>query len=495
MWMRNFRLGEWLPEPMTPLFADWLLPRIEDGYLDGMHDTVGAVIPFRYASVNGWYYNAIPVPTPALLAGAVARSRGRLVPIVFNAIIRVSRNPIAADRAVLRALYRTWRDIELPAYRRLNRDGQAQLPLADDQEVAQIVDRVGRAAGRQLWFLAILGGSAWKMEARLAQFATRRMPQLARDNGPLADGVQVLLRALPGVDPSMPASAVFSADWYWPTASDDAATGVTLRPDDSDRRQRLAELRESAEAACRDALSTTPRLLAEFTGLLEVTRRYTIIREEQASTFTLAWPLLRACALRLGDASVRAGSLTEAQQVFFLTQAELYDPAPHHALADERQARWQRQRLLPAPLTLGKPPRLVGDPLARAVERARGTTPVPAGAIVGQPASIGRASGHVRLITDPSQFSTFQPGEVLLARNTAPAWTPLFTIAAAVVTDGGALAAHASIIAREYGIPAVVGTGDATTRLATGQYVTVDGTSGTVTFAQSQNPPTRAPSD
>ena len=51
--MRNFRLGEWLPEAMTPLFADWLLELIEDGYLRGMHSTVGTAVPFRYATING----------------------------------------------------------------------------------------------------------------------------------------------------------------------------------------------------------------------------------------------------------------------------------------------------------------------------------------------------------------------------------------------------------------------------------------------------------
>ena len=66
-----------------------------------------------------------------------------------------------------------------------------------------------------------------------------------------------------------------------------------------------------------------------------------------------------------------------------------------------------------------------------------------------------------------------------MARATAPAWTPLFA-AVAVVTDGGTLAAHASLVAREYGIPAVVATGDATTRLDDGQVVTVDGSAGTV---------------
>lgn len=132
-------------------------------------------------------------------------------------------------------------------------------------------------------------------------------------------------------------------------------------------------------------------------------------------------------------------------------------------------------------MTLGKPPRLIGDPIARAVQRARGTAPLPTNAIVGQPVSAGQATGPIRLITHPDQFSGFQPREILLARATAPALTPLFALAAAVVTDGGALAAHASIVAREYGTPSVVGTGDATTRLRTGERVTVDGTTGTVT--------------
>jgi pyruvate,water dikinase len=79
-----------------------------------------------------------------------------------------------------------------------------------------------------------------------------------------------------------------------------------------------------------------------------------------------------------------------------------------------------------------------------------------------------------------ADFDAFEPGEVLVARATAPAWTPLFEHAAAVVTDGGTVAAHASLVAREYGIPAVVGTGAATRRLRTGQMVTVDGTAGTV---------------
>ena len=166
----------------------------------------------------------------------------------------------------------------------------------------------------------------------------------------------------------------------------------------------------------------------------------------------------------------------------FLTHAQLHHPSTASAtVAASRHADWDRRRRLPAPLTLGTATGFIGDPLEHAVEQARaGRQTVPADAIIGQPASAGRASGPVRLITDPDQFDTFQPGEILLARATAPAWTPLFARAAAVITDGGAITAHASIVAREYGIPAVVGTGDATHRLVTGQWVTVDGSTGIV---------------
>jgi pyruvate,water dikinase len=100
--------------------------------------------------------------------------------------------------------------------------------------------------------------------------------------------------------------------------------------------------------------------------------------------------------------------------------------------------------------------------------------------IVGMPASAGRATGRVRIVRSPADFTRLAPGEVLVAPTTAPAWTPLFARAVAVVTDGGSVVAHASLVAREYGIPAVVATGDATERLRDGELVAVDGTLGVV---------------
>jgi len=77
-----------------------------------------------------------------------------------------------------------------------------------------------------------------------------------------------------------------------------------------------------------------------------------------------------------------------------------------------------------------------------------------------------------------------QPGDVLVAGITTPAWTPLFAMAAAIVTDVGGPLSHGSIVAREYGIPAVLGTGVATRRIRSGQVVTVDGSEGVVILSQ-----------
>ncbi len=479
-WMRNFRLGEWLPEPVTPLFATWLLPLIEDGYLDGMQDTVGVRIPFRWALVDGWYYNATPVPSPALLGRVLRDGRGHAVTVLANALVRVGRNPAAADRAVLAGLERRWREHQLPAYRRVVAAAGAEIPAASPGRLIDLVDTLGRQAGIALWYLAIVGGSAWKMEACLTRFARAHLAAVL----PHADGgAQVLLRGLPGAEPTMDAHAVHSADWYHPVAAELPTAAASPPPPDG-RHAALAAQRTVAEKRCAAALADRPRLLARFEQLLRVNQRYAVTREHQARAFTLAWPALRACARSLGRHRTATGALAHVDDVFFCTRPELDDPAAVADRVAERRARWEQQRRLAAPLTLGRPPRLVGDVIGRAVRNARGTPGAPAAGdtvIIGQPAAAGRATGEVRIIIDPREFAAFTDGDVLVARATAPAWTPLFARAAAVVTDGGTLAAHASLIAREYGIPAVVGTGTATTRLRPGQRVTVDGSNGTVT--------------
>jgi rifampicin phosphotransferase len=477
-WMRNLRLGEWLPEPMTPLFQDWLLELIETGYLNGMRATARTAIPFRYASINGWYYTSPPsAPSlPGIFLRALVQSRGRLLSVALNGVLRPSTNPALADRALLGGLALDWREQLLPWYRQLVAEGEREVDMATPAQLEHMVDTLGRLAGEYLWSLAIVGGAAWKMEGCLATFLRRHLA------GELEAGVQVLLRGLPDAELAVPSHAVQSVDWYWPTAGEQQSG---LGGEDAalaERRRRLGEERERAEAACRRALAKRPATLARFEELLEVAQRYARLREEQARWFTLGWPLLRRCALRLGQAAQAAGLLDASEDVFFLTRAELLarTGGAFHEVVARRRAEWQRQRRLIAPLTIGKAPQLLERSLTGVVEAVRTAGQVPEGAIVGQPASPGRASGPVRVVRGPEEFDNFKVGEVLVAQVTAPAWTPLFGRAAAVVTDGGSLAAHASLVAREFGIPAVVATGDATRRLRNGQRVTVDGSAGFV---------------
>lgn len=110
--------------------------------------------------------------------------------------------------------------------------------------------------------------------------------------------------------------------------------------------------------------------------------------------------------------------------------------------------------------------------------KAQGT----ADGLSGVPGSPGRYSGPVRVVRDESEFAKLRPGDVLVCPITSPAWSVLFLQAGAVVTDNGGVLSHTAVIAREYGIPAVLATGDATRRLRDGDLVTVDGSGGVVAF-------------
>ncbi len=114
------------------------------------------------------------------------------------------------------------------------------------------MDAVGRLAGEYMWSLAIVGGSAWKMEGCLASFLRREMPR------ELEGGVQVLLRGLPGAKLTVAAHAVQSVDWYWPTAGEQRTGHDGTQVAMAERRGQLQAERERAEAVCREALAESP---------------------------------------------------------------------------------------------------------------------------------------------------------------------------------------------------------------------------------------------
>ena len=174
---------------------------------------------------------------------------------------------------------------------------------------------------------------------------------------------------------------------------------------------------------------------------------------------------------------VEAGLLDSPDDVFLLRLHEIEaltdGPTPGlRALVVQRRAAMEREaRRTQVPRVL------VGD--GRAYYEGLGDLSDEQGVIVGSPVSPGTVEGVVRVVIDPAH-SGLRHGEILVCPGTDPAWTPLFLSAAGLVTEVGGMMTHGSVVAREYGIPAVVGVHEATTRLVTGQRVSVDGTAGTI---------------
>lgn len=300
--------------------------------------------------------------------------------------------------------------------------------------------------------------------------------------------------------------AVYNLDFASPVAADDPSALLEtvkfyLRGQGTDPHERQRELTERRESLTDQMAGRLgPRRRAAFLRLLRWAQDTAPIREDALSDVGLAWPLLRRMLLELGRRLVDSGVVASPDDVFWLRYQELRsavefglaaagvrpavvisgaDRPVRAAAVEERRMLWRGQVKAAAPQML---------PELRWMERAFGSM-MPAGSqhqrgdvIKGVGASSGRVSAPARVLAGPQDFGQMKPGDVLVARITTPAWTSLFAMASAVVTDVGGPLSHSSIVAREYGIPAVLGTGVATQRLATGQQVLVDGDAGTVTI-------------
>jgi rifampicin phosphotransferase len=202
------------------------------------------------------------------------------------------------------------------------------------------------------------------------------------------------------------------------------------------------------------------------------------IREDTHFYATLAQPLVRRVVLELGNRLQQVNAIKSATDIFHLRLDEvekLGEPWPPpqetisqiHELVSRRNAK--RESLVNKPMV---DPRLLESPPHDQMDEDI--------ILSGSPGSPGTASGPARIVHDASEFGKLQPGEILVAPATNPAWTPLFQRAAAVVVDMGGAASHAAIVAREYGVPAVMGTFDGTRKLTDGQWIQVDGSRGLV---------------
>jgi rifampicin phosphotransferase len=247
--------------------------------------------------------------------------------------------------------------------------------------------------------------------------------------------------------------------------------------------------RQKAALALRERLTETvvkrldPLRRKWFLKLLKWAQESAPLREDSIADIGLGQPQIRRILAELGRRLVAGGALARMEDVYWLEGRELEDLATAldrgESLTDQsatvaaRKSTWQAMRKIVPPNMLPR-----NSVLSRFVPRDDQHGDM----LKGMGASAGKVTARACVMRGSDDFGQMQSGDIIVAVITTPAWTPLFARASAVVTDIGGPLSHSSIVAREYGIPAVLGTGNATRRIQSGQVITVDGSAGTVSL-------------
>jgi len=255
-----------------------------------------------------------------------------------------------------------------------------------------------------------------------------------------------------------------------------------------ERQARFAAEREAAVAVIRARLKGIRRWA--FEKSLKWAQSQVPLREDGIHEIGLGYPVLRRILRELGSRFVLAGAIERADDVFWLEEPEVEAavtaletnaaPSDYQDRVTHRRAVWRSARRATPPPQIPYKERYLGlSTEAFTAAQADGQS---ADVLQGIGASPGRIRATARVLHGPEDFDRMQPGDILVAAITTPAWTPLFAMAAGVVTDIGGPLSHGSIVAREYGIPAVMGAGVATKRIRDGQTIVVDGSTGAITL-------------
>ena len=263
--------------------------------------------------------------------------------------------------------------------------------------------------------------------------------------------------------------------------------------------ERLAAEREEAIAAARERLAGYPGPVRDqFELMLKAAQEGIVISEDHGFYIDSAGlAQIRRVLLEAGRRLAIAAAINQHEDVFMLTAKELLDGLADPAASEyidtvaERHDEMERYADITPPPALGSMP--PGPPpesaMTRLMVKFSGAPVVPSESpseVRGSAGSSGKVVGIARVVDSLEDAGRIQPGEILVAPTTAPPWTPLFASVAAVVTDSGGMLSHCAVVAREYAIPAVVGTGNATSAIADGQTIEVDGDEGVVRIIDSQ---------
>jgi pyruvate,water dikinase len=527
---------EQMPDPLSPLFADLIEAAVVRSLRKLMDEFLGKPIlregDLGFPTINGYayYYYSLPamwrvsVRSPAAFRNLLdsgersVRNRWREYsrPRYQKTVERWEENP--PDDLSATRLLEGAREL-LDAGAEYYTSVQTIIPLAASSEAlfTAFYDRLVRRQGdppaqafllgfdstpirveKSLYDLAVWCGEYPGLAAVLTDAPSDRALELLRTEEPpvgLDEGAWREWRSRFQSHLDRFGHTVYNLDFVNPVPADDPgplfeALKFYLRGEGQnpyERQRRTAARREEATRAMLERLDAPRRKL--FGGLLGWAQDAAPMREDALADVGLAWPPMRRMLLELGRRLAEAGAMERPADVFWLRRDEAQKLASSldagetrvgslSEAVEERKMLWRGQRRV-------TPQQLL--PKGTWVELFRGW--MPAGSeeqtgdtIRGVGASAGRVTAPARVLGGPEDFGQMRPGEVLVAGITTPAWTSLFAMSSAVVTDVGGPLSHSSIVAREYGIPAVLGTGVATRRIRSGQRIRVDGDAGTVTL-------------
>jgi pyruvate,water dikinase len=249
----------------------------------------------------------------------------------------------------------------------------------------------------------------------------------------------------------------------------------TERPDAAGQARQRRVVREKAEAELLAALPRAKRPVAQL--LLRLARTFIPMREEGKAALAKGFDGTRVAVRARGRELVAAGVIDVEDDVFYLAADEIRGTPP----ADARALVVQRKALRAAYEKFDLPDHWAGqpDPIVLTTDATSR-----AGSVTGTAAAHGVVQGRARVLHSAEQCDELEPDEILVCHTTDPSWASAFHLAAAAVIDVGSMSSHGAIVAREMGLPCVIGTGNGTAVLRTGDLLRVDGGAGTVTVLE-----------
>jgi phosphohistidine swiveling domain-containing protein len=517
--------AEQIPNPVSPLFATLGLRMADIPTQELMRRLPRARIRYTYVTVNGYVFMVAGLTFSELLAYALMSAQLTGMVLRGQEHCRVARQEFvqaiqewqAKDIAALspRELLAGAGSLFQASVRLYTHIQAGTVPLSTFSEAAftQFYNRLVRRKGDPPAIIFLLGSETAALRAEKALFD---MATWCRERPALADYLRQapasqVARALAQPQPPSDLSAeewvawrmkfqAFLAEHGQVTYDLDFANPVPAEQpnalletvkmylqgggsDPYERQQATLERRTQATEAILARLRWP--LNGWFQRLLRWAHETMPGREDSLADLGLGHPLIRRYLNELGQRLAAGGAILDAESIYWLEEAEVQEliavleagqPLPD--LSDRvppRQAERQRYLKVTPPALLPEKSSLSAlVPWHRASDD-RST-------LHGIGGSAGQVTASACVLFGPKDFPRMRPGDVLVAVTTTPAWTPLFAMASAVVTDIGGPLSHSSIVAREYGIPAVMATGFATRRIRTGQMITVDGSNGTVTL-------------